>query len=410
MKTISTLVAAVVLSAVPGMAAADTPAPAPSMGPGQFADAPLKQSQHTVSGVIADWGLDWSELTFRASTKTATLQFSRQAPTRNKQGVYSMGAAQPIALTGKGGNTDGLTLPGQTYAFSQRTLGLEQGTTYYFLITLPVGKGFTPVQATGSIRTEHHSSHSITRRLTGLDMTFTASQGSAFVSISTSSETSGRKLNGSTPVALTGDPIGDGRYRFTHSFDNLTPGTTYYVLSSPGSKKVPPQLTRTSTQIRQVEVMVEKITVHEDADKGLRGRGELLFQVRGTDTPTSASLWGSHYGETKIGSGSSVTPAPNKAPRHTLTTARDEVTVQVEGREADAVTKSTRQFCEKHIGQPHEQHGARWANEADVCYQFSYAQTGFDLRQGTVQTKTFSVARSPELRFTVTVRMVVTLV
>jgi hypothetical protein len=97
-----------------------------------------------------------------------------------------------------------------------------------------------------------------------------------------------------------------------------------------------------------------------------------------------------------------------KAPKHTFTTKKSAFTVQVEGRESDWVGKSAREFCESAYRQPGENHTARWLNSGDSgaeCYQFSYAEAGFDLTKGATQTKTFSVARSPELRFEVTVRM-----
>jgi hypothetical protein len=408
MKIAPVLIAVAVLASTPGIALADSPAPSQV---GDLADAPLATSEHTISGTNGKWGLDWFDLNFSATTKSAILQVSKQEPTRNKRGVYSMGSAQPVALTGSSDtspNPDSLVLPGQKYAFSQRLEGLEQGTTYHFLITLPVGVGFKPVQEVGSVRTEAHSVHTVTRRTTGLDLDFTASGGSATVSVSTSPEIVGSKLKGSTPVVAKGQPQAGG-YRFTHSFENLAPGTTYYVLAVVGGSQVTQRLTQTSTLAQQVEVSVEKIRVIDDADKGLRGRGELLFQVRGTQTPTKSSMWGGHYGETKIGSGDTVTlTGSSKAPRHIFHTKASAFTVQVEGRESDATTKSTREFCERVYNQPGQKHGARWLNESDSgadCYQFSYAETGFDLTQGAVQTKTFSVARSPELRFEVTVRM-----
>ena len=70
--------------------------------------------------------------------------------------------------------------------------------------------------------------------------------------------------------------------------------------------------------------------------------------------------------------------------------------------------KSAREFCESAYRQPGENHTARWLNSGDSgaeCYQFSHAETAFDLNKGKTQTKTFSVARTPDLRFEVTVRM-----
>ncbi|MCU0277549.1 MAG: hypothetical protein MUE31_01510 [Candidatus Nanopelagicales bacterium] len=411
MKIIPGLIAAAVLASTPGVALADTPAPVPSNGPGQISDTPLKTSSHTITGTNGKWGLDWFDLNFDATLKSAVLQVSKKAPTQNKQGVYSMGATQPIALTGKGaGNPDpsSLVLSGQKYAFAQRVEGLEQGTTYHFLITLPVGPGFKPVQVVGSVRTEHHGVHTITRRTTGLDLDFTASGGSATVSVSKSSQIVGSKLKGSTAVVIKGTKQGDS-HRFTHSFQNLTPGTKYYVLAMVNGPQTTQRLTETSTKSQQVEVTVEKIKVIDDADNGLRGKGDLLFQIRGTTAPTKSGVWGSHYGETKIGSGQTVNLKESpSAPRHTFTTKGSSFTVQVEGRESDWVGKSGREFCEENYYQPNQKHSARWLNKADSgvnCYQFSYAETAFDLKQGNVQTRTFTVARSPELRFEVTVKM-----
>ena len=415
MKIIPGLIAAAVLATTPAVAMADTPAPTPSKGPGQIVDVPLKTSSHVITGTSVEWGLDWFSLKFDATMKNATLQVSTQEPTKNAKGVYSMGAAQPVALVGKGAanpDPDSLTLPGQKYAFAKRVEGLDQGTTYHFLISLPVGAGYKPVQVVGSVRTEFHSVHTITRRTTGLDVDFTASGGWATISVSTSPQIVGSKLEGGTVVSMKGTPQGDKK-RFTHSFEGLTPGTKYYVLAVVNGHQYTQRLTETSTKTQQVEVTVEKIKVIDDADNGLRGGGELLFQVRGTDAPTKAGFWGSHYGETKIGSGKTVDLAgSNKAPRHSFTTKRSSVIVQVEGREADAVTKSTREFCDKHFSQPSQKHGARWMNETQGggCFQFSFAETAFDLTQGNVQTRTFSVARTPELRFEVTVRMTVSTV
>lgn len=411
MKIIPSVLAAVVMVGTPGMAVADTPAPKQPAGPGQIADAPLKTSNHTITGLNADWGLDWFRLGFDATLKNAVLQVSTQAPTQNKQGVYSMGSAQPIYLTGSGAGTPDVTAlaqPGQKYAFDRRVEGLQQGTTYHVLVTLPVGPEFRPVQVVGIIRTEHHSSHVITRRLTGLDLAFTASAGGATVSVSTSPKIVGSALKGSTPVLIKGQPQGLG-YRFTHSFTNLKPGTTYYVLAVANGQKSTQRLTETSTKTRHVEVVVEKIKVIDDADQGFRGKGDLLFQVRGTTQPTKSGVWGSHFGETAIGSGQTVNLVGSpKAPRHTFTTGQSSFTVQVEGRESDWVGASGRELCEGAYAQPAEKHGARWMNSEDgggFCYQFSHAEAMFDIAKGNVQTRTFSVARSPELRFQVTVRM-----
>jgi hypothetical protein len=411
MNIIPGILTAAVLVATPGVALADTPAPTPNNGPTQFADAPLKTSNHSITGTSQDWGLDWFEVRFDATLKNAILQVSTQAPKQNAQGVYSMGATQPVALTGKGaGNPDpnSLAVPGQKHAFTQRVEGLKQGTTYYYLVNLPVGAGFKPVQMVGSVRTEHHSVHTITRRTHSVELDFTASAAKSWVSISTSPEITDGKLKGSKAVQLTGTKQGDHR-RFTHTFTNLTPGTTYYVLASPSSTKPTQRLTKTSTKSQQIEVTVEKIKVIDDADKVLRGKGDLLFQVRGTNTPTKSGAWGSAYGETKIGSGDTVNlKGSDKAPKHTFATKKPAFSVQVEGRESDWVGKSAREFCESAYRQPGENHTARWLNSGDSgsnCYQFSYAETAFDLDEGKSQTKTFSVARTPDLRFEVTVKM-----
>jgi len=410
MHIIPGILTAAVLVATPGVALADTPAPTPNNGPTQFADAPLKTSNHAITGTSQDWGLDWFQLRFDATLKSAILQVSTQAPTKNAQGVYSMGATQPVALTGKGAGTpdpNSLALPGQKYAFTQRVEGLKQGTTYHYLVTLPVGSGFKPVQMVGSVRTEQHSVHTITRRTTSLDLGFTASHHKAWVSVSTSPQIVGGKLKGSTPVQISGTKQSD-RFRFAHTFDNLTPGTKYYVLAAVSGAKPTERLTETSTKQQQIDLTVEKITVIDDADNGLRGKGDLLFQVRGTNAPTKSGAWGIPFGETKIGSGDTVTPTAAKAARHTFTTKKSAFTVQVEGRESDWVGKSEREFCESAYRQPGENHTARWLNSGDSgsnCYQFSYAETGFDLDKGKVQTKTFSVARTPDLRFEITVRM-----
>lgn len=411
MNILPGILTAAVLVATPGVALADTPAPSPNNGPTQVADAPLKTSNHAITGVNGKWGLDWFDLNFDATLKTAVLQISQQAPTKNAQGVYSMGASQPIALTGTGaGNPDphSLALPGQKYAFTQRAEGLKQGTTYHFLITLPVGAGFTPVQVVGSVRTEHHSVHTITRRTHSLDLDFTASAGSATVSISKSSQFVGSKLKDSKAVVIKGTPDG-GKTRFGHTFTNLTPGTKYYVLAVVNGNQSTQRLTETSTKAQQIAVTVEKIKVIDDADKGLRGKGDLLFQARGTTSPAKSGAWGTAFGETTIGSGDSVDlKGSAKAPKHTFTTKKSSFTVQVEGRESDWVGKSAREFCESAYRQPGENHTARWLNSGDSgaeCYQFSHAEAAFDLTEGATQTRTFSVARSPELRFEVTVRM-----
>lgn len=134
MNIISGILTVVVLVAAPGVALADTPAP--NNSPTQFADVPLKTSNHTITGTSQDWGLDWFEVRFDATLKNAVLQVSTHAPKQNQQGVYSMGAAQPVALTGKGAGTpdpNALAVPGQKYAFTQRVEGLTEGTTYYYL-------------------------------------------------------------------------------------------------------------------------------------------------------------------------------------------------------------------------------------------------------------------------------------
>jgi hypothetical protein len=210
-------------------------------------------------------------------------------------------------------------------------------------------------------------------------------------------------------VELTGTKQGDHR-RFTHTFTNLTPGTTYYVLAAPSSTKPTQRLTKTSTKSQQIEVTVEKIKVIDDADKGLRGKGDLLFQVRGTTTPTKSGAWGSAFGETKIGSGDTVNlKGSDKAPKHTFATKKSVVLRAGRGPRVGLGRRSRRgEFCESAYRQPGENHTARWLNSGDSgaeCYQFSYAETAFDLDEGKSQTKTFSVARTPDLRFEVTVKM-----
>ena len=99
---------------------------------------------------------------------------------------------------------------------------------------------------------------------------------------------------------------------------------------------------------------------------------------------------------------------PDTSTKHTFATKKPAFSVQVEGRESDWVGKSAREFCESAYRQPGENHTARWLNSGDSgseCYQFSYAETAFDLDKGKSQTKTFSVPRSPDLRFEVTVKM-----
>lgn len=130
------------------------------------------------------------------------------------------------------------------------------------------------------MRTEHHSVHTITRRTRSLDLEFTASHVKSWVSISTSPQIVDGKLKGSTPVSLTGTKDG-ANHRFRRTFAKLTPGTTYYVYATVAGSRPTKRVTETSTKSQQIEVAVEEIkTISRGPDKGLRGKGDLLFEVR----------------------------------------------------------------------------------------------------------------------------------
>lgn len=415
---LSSVLALAALGPAAGIAAADTPPATPNLS---LADAPAKVSGKKFGTSSQSWTHDSFTTKFQANVDTVILQVGTSAPTKGADGRYSMGAAQPVVLQAKPATPGSLLGPGGMRSFSRTVTGLVPGRTYHYLLTIPTGAGYQPVQMVASVQTFRHQGHTVTRGSDWIEVSFEGHQSKAWVSLGTSStvDGTGRGLSGGKTVQVSGTDLSSGpdsRYRFTHRFTDLGVDRTYQLLTAvkSGVFDYDRNLQKVSTKPRTVTVAVERIDVQDDADAGFRGKGELLFQARGTTAPRKSGAWGNAYGETSIGSGQSRTIAAPSRPRHTFTTSADKVTVQVEGREADAVTKSTRKFCESVYAQPGQNHAARWINEEDTgsgCYQFSHAEALVDLpsisKAGGTTVRTIKVGRSPDLRFTAHVRITV---
>lgn len=415
---LSALLALAALGPTAGNAAADTP---PAHQNLSLSDAPAPASGKAFGTSRQSWTHDSFTTEFQANVDTVILQVGTSAPTKGAGGRYSMGAAQPVVLQAKPAAPGSLLGPGAMRSFSKTVTGLAPGRTYHYLLTIPTGAGFQPVQMVASVQTIRHQGHTITRGSDWIEVSFEGHQPNAWVSLGTSAtvDDTGRGLSGGKTVKVSGTDLSQGpdsRYRYSYRFSKLAVDHPYQLLTSVESSlfEYDRKLQKISTKPRTVTVAVERIDVHDDADTGLRGKGELLFQARGTTAPAKVGTWSNAYGETSIGSGQSRNIPAAGQPRHTVTTSADTIAVQVEGREADAVTKSTRKFCESAYNQPDEKHGARWLNTGESgaeCYQFSFAETMVDLPAtiagGGTTVRTIKVSRSPDLRFTAHVRITV---
>ena len=393
--------------------------PAPTVGVQDIANPPLMDSGRSFGQLSQSWTRTSFHIDFKANVATALMQVSTKAPTKNSDGRYSMAAVPPVVVkaAATGG---GLSDSNSMRSFAKTVTGLEQGRTYYYLLTLPTAPGFKPVQRLGEVATIRHGQHKTSAGHGWVDVSFVADRSLAYVALGTSGARSGvAGLKGGNAIALKGTQISGGKnpvFRFGYRFNSLRPDTTYYVLTSLQKAHGPydQELITTRTKKRQVTVTVTKIKVIDDADGLGRGKGDLLFQVRGTSAPTKAGDWGSWYGETQIGSGTTVNLLGSpKAPKHTFTTRANSTRVQLEGRESDWVTKSDRKFCESVYNQPGQAHVARWLNSGDsgsTCYQFSFAEAQVNLpttfHTGTsVSYADISVPRSPSLRFSARVKV-----
>lgn len=217
----------------------------------------------------------------------------------------------------------------------------------------------------------------------------------------------GRLSMPTQPIVVTGD---DGtapdpnavaatapEYDFVQQIDGLRPDTEYQVLLTVpvGPGYLPVQRWWSfRTKVRHVAVDLTKITVIQDADKGLRGRGEIDVQPRiAPADPTSWGTWGKRSATLKLGDGDSAWFNPLL--RHATTTRSGSVVVQVQGCEVDAVGRD------------------RCINEGnDAPRQGRWIGQDWSFAEGTVtlpatrysgshsQTRTIEVHRSPDLRFT----------
>lgn len=399
-----------------------TPAPAEPTPPktvDTIAPAPLKDSGKKFGTSSQSWTQTSFTQVFRANVDTVIMQVSDSPATKDSSGRYTMGAAQPVVVSAPQNGGGGLKDPNAMRTFTKTVEGLEPGRVYHYLFTIPTGAGFKPVQMIGSVSTLLHGQHSISKGHSWVDVSFVSSQPAAWVSLGKSATPAGNHLTGANAIMLHGEKISDGdvpRFRYMHRFNSLTPGTAYNVLTAVagnGTQEWDQELLPAPTGQRQVTVSVEKIVVHDDADRGLRGKGELLFQARGTTAPTKSGSWSNGYGETSIGSGETRTISAAAQPRHQFTTTANQIALQVEGRENDAVTKKNQQWCASHYSQPGTNHTARWVNQEESgagCYQFSYGENAVELptshHAGTwTAYREVKVARSPDLRFTATVRI-----
>jgi len=214
-----------------------------------------------------------------------------------------------------------------------------------------------------------------------------------------------RYLKG-TPVAsnINGYSLGTN-YRFTLPIDGLTPSSYAYVLftvNGTAQQKPNQDMTTIKTKTRHVRMTPVKIHVSDDADHGLRGKGEISFGFRvAPDAGSLApSIWGSSTSEVKLSSGADWTVPLGHG--DTVNTKKSTVYVQIQGREND--DDGAFDYCAVEGGTVSP------LQQSDNCYDESYAEALVQLPVGRYagmhsQMAKAVVSRSPNLVFQVDVKV-----
>ncbi len=143
-----------------------------------------------------------------------------------------------------------------------------------------------------------------------------------------------------TPVpGKPGDLATATTYRYTFTREGLLPGTPYYALiTMPGGFNQVPSYgtTQFTTKRRYVRMVARKIHVSNDADHGLRGKGELFFGFRTPKDghPYGLEAFGSWTKEVTLGTGDDL-DLTGKGYGDWKETRENTVHVQVQGIEDD---------------------------------------------------------------------------
>lgn len=257
-----------------------------------------------------------------------------------------------------------------------------------------------------------HSISSVSRQSTdvAVDLGWHSTAPSMVLQVSTSlpAVQDGVMSMTSQPVAVTGTPRSSGGtgsiaasatvYDYTRAIEGLRPNTTYHVLLTVpvGPNYLPvQQLASFQTKVRHVSVQVSGVKVISDADKGLRGKGEIQFYPRIAPAANAygPGPWGTVSKVAKLGDGD--TKYWNPMLRHERTTRDSSVVVQVQGCEADAVGTD---HCIIEAGDKPRQGRyltQDWAYAQGVFALPTYRYAGTHQQQRTLQ-----VQKTPDLRFT----------
>lgn len=196
----------------------------------------------------------------------------------------------------------------------------------------------------------------------------------------------------------------DQAYEFQASRDGLKPATQYFVLLNiPGAvgQKANYAAYSFNTKTRYVRMTPLSIHVSDDADHGLRGKGEISFGFRIAPEagPMTASWWDMWMKESKIDSGDTI-DVSKRGYGITTSTRLDHAWYQVQGRENDVDATDWDCAIEGDARGP--------VQKSDHCYDQAYAEAQVSLPTGRFQGAkskviTAEVHRSPALVFQVKV-------
>jgi hypothetical protein len=410
MRTLTRLTAVVLVLAaavaVVPPAAATTP-PAPTPGPSLQAP-PLAESGEGIRQVRARVNENAIELTWDATLPTTVLQLSAQAPWK-VDGRWSLGAAQPVAAVGSLLSTPGqISLDGQSwYRFTRIITGLPSGATRHVLLSLPTAPGEVPVQVTGPVTTWFVAKEPAVATDTRIAASWVASYPSLRVSFGRQGQTA------ATDQVLTGVKVSAGsapRWRFTRTWTGLTPKTAYWAEARPSyAAMLPTGAARmiVTTRTKLVTATVTRIVVDNDADAGLRGRGEMFFHLRVNKTLDldEQGYWSQRSPWFKAGNGDVLTDF------HRGLVFGREITgskalVMVQGVEDDTLP-TTRKACHLELFGGNQR---ATVQDRSLCFNAAYASAQVSVPThaftGThVQTATAIIERGSTLRFTVTLRV-----
>ena len=397
----------------PGPQQLAQPGTPPPPGPDGLADAPPVASGHWLTEVQALTDDKKMTIGFRASMPNVTMQFATSAP-KLIDGRWSMGAAQPVSLKGTNLNPGAIVTPGGkgNYEFTKTIEGLTPGTKYHVLVTAPVGQGYLPVQKVASFASELLVNEGTTRGDVWAEHVFFSSRSAVQFSIGRTHEQAMAKSFTTVHGTKVSSPGQADRYRFTRLIENLTPNTKYHtVLRVPksGNRLGDLQAGNFITKKRHVMATVESIKVIDDADKGLRGAGDLRFYLRAQkdNDPQAKLQWSKGSDDVKMSSGETS----NRLGRNLfvgMEPTSDTLHLFVQGVEDDTLP-TTRKAC--HLNEFFGHKNAARQDSKSMCHDASFAW-GVALLPTTKysgkheQVITARVGKSPALRFEAKIRVV----